>query len=66
MVTKEVSGMMQPILSLELARVHAERLSEQGGAGRRPRPPRKRRRGRVALGTGLVSAGTRLLGVEGR
>lgn len=60
--------MMQPILSLELARVHVERLREQGGGARRPqRPPRKRRRRvRVAVGTGLVSAGTRLLGAEGR
>jgi hypothetical protein len=66
---QEVRRMMQPILSLELARAHAEHLREAGGGPRRPtrRSTRlRRRRLRVAVGTGLVSAGIRLLGVEGR
>ena len=53
---------MYPPVHEELAKIRAAELRRDAGPGPRPRPRRPRRnRFRVALGSRLVSAGTRMM-----
>jgi hypothetical protein len=53
---------MYPQVHEELAKIRADELRRDAGLGRRPRPRRPRpSRLRLAVGSRLVSAGTRMM-----